>query len=305
MTMILVAVIVFLAAFLQTLSGFGFALIVMPLITIVLGLRTAAPLVALAGLTLYTINLIRYRQAVNIREVLRLGAASALGIPVGIWALVNVDESVVRSLLGLILIAYAVYALARPVMPRLRSHRWVYPAGFVAGCLGGAYNTPGPPVIVYGSLRQWPKDEFRAVLQAFFLFNAVLIVTSHYLAHHLTTTVLTFYLHAVPTLVLGVLAGSRVDRRVNKGRFRTLVTVMILILGMSLVFGGCNTTTLLHGHGLPVHGEPLLRRAGPGADRHGVLCRPDLVVVGERSQGPRSGRPGHAHSTDGVDHAQD
>ena len=235
MTTVLIATIVFLAAFVQTLSGFGFALIVMPLITIVIGLRTAAPLVALAGLTLYTINLIRYRQAVNVKEVLRLGAASALGIPVGIWALTNVNESIIKPLLGLILIAYAVYALVRPAVPRLHSHHWVYPAGFVAGCLGGAYNTPGPPVIVYGSLRQWPKDEFRAILQSLFLLNAVLIVTSHYVAHHLTATVLTFYLHATPALLLGILAGSHVDSRLNKDRFRTIVTFMILILGLSLV----------------------------------------------------------------------
>jgi uncharacterized membrane protein YfcA len=235
MTTVLVATIVFLAAFVQTLSGFGFALIVMPLISIVIGLRTAAPLVALAGLTLYTINLIRYRQAVNVKEVLRLGAASALGIPVGIWALANVNESIIKPLLGLILIAYAVYALVRPAAPRLRSHHWVYPAGFIAGCLGGAYNTPGPPVIVYGSLRQWPKEEFRAVLQSLFFLNAMLIVASHYIAHHLTATVLTFYLHAVPALLLGILAGSHVDRRLNKDRFRTIVAWMILILGLSLV----------------------------------------------------------------------
>lgn len=65
MTLILIAAVVFLAAFLQTLSGFGFALMVMPLITIAIGLRTAAPLVALTGLTLYAVNLARYWQAVN------------------------------------------------------------------------------------------------------------------------------------------------------------------------------------------------------------------------------------------------
>lgn len=241
MTLILIAAVVFLAAFLQTLSGFGFALMVMPLITIAIGLRTAAPLVALTGLTLYAVNLARYWQAVNVREVLHLGTASALGIPVGIWALVHVDEHLVKALLGLVLIAYAVYGLARPAMPHLSFGRWVYPAGFAAGCLGGAYNTPGPPVIVYGSLRQWPKEEFRAVLQAFFLFNATLVVTSHYLAHHLTPAVLTSYLYAVPMLVLGVWAGSRVDRRVDRERFRAIVTAMVLILGISLVFGSHNT----------------------------------------------------------------
>ena len=236
-TLLIIVLIVFFAAFVQTLSGFGFALIVMPLVALVIGLRMAAPLVALAGLTLYTVNLVRYRHAVNVRQVLRLGSASVLGVPVGLWMLANVDESIVRPLLGLILIAYAVYKLSSPAALPLRSTRWAYPAGFVAGCLGGACNTPGPPLIVYGSLCQWPKEEFRAVLQALFFFNAVLTVSSHHIAHHLTTTVLTFYSCAAPALLLGVLVGSCVDDKLNRDRFRTTVTVMILLLGLSLVLG--------------------------------------------------------------------
>ena len=237
MTALLIAAVVFFAAFAQTLSGFGFALMVMPIVTIWVGLRTAAPLVALMALTSYTVNLIRYRRAVDIREVLRLGAASAFGIPVGLWALANVDESIIKPLLGLVLIAYTAYRLIRPGGSRLCSSRWVYPAGFVAGCLGGAYNTPGPPLIVYGSLRQWSRQKFRAILQTFFFFNGVLVVASHYVAHHLTPTVLMFYAYAAPALLLGILIGSRIDSKLNHDRFRTLVTVMIFLLGLSMIIG--------------------------------------------------------------------
>jgi uncharacterized membrane protein YfcA len=237
MTTALIFAIVFLAALLQSLSGFGFALIIMPLITLMLGLQIAAPLVALAGLAVYSINLIRYRRAIDFREVLRLAAASALGVPVGIWVLVQGNELLVKRVLGLILITYAIYVLVRPTVPRLVARGWAYPAGFLAGCLGGAYNTPGPPVIVYCSLRQWPRDEFRAVLQALFLVNALLVVASHLVAHHVTGEVLTFYLYALPALALGILAGARVDDKLNHDHFRTLVTAMILVMGVALALG--------------------------------------------------------------------
>jgi uncharacterized protein len=71
MTTLLIVAIVFVAAILQSLSGFGFAVLVMPLITLVLDLHTAAPLVALAGLTAYAINLVRFRRAISLGEVLR------------------------------------------------------------------------------------------------------------------------------------------------------------------------------------------------------------------------------------------
>ena len=231
----LIAVLVFVAALLQTLSGFGFAAMIMPVLTWALGLHTAAPLVALVALTVYAVNLLRFRQSINAREVVRLAVASALGVPLGIGALVYVDESVIKTLLGLSLAGYALYALLRPTTQRACAAWWVYPAGFLAGCLGGAYNTPGPPVIVYGSLRRWPKDEFRAVLQALFLINAILVVASHTVARHYNAEVLDLYLWAAPALLLGIGVAARLDSRVHHERFRFLVTIMILLLGLSLV----------------------------------------------------------------------
>lgn len=237
MTPFLIAIVVFVAAFLQSLSGFGFAVIIMPLITLMVGLQTAAPLVATIALTVYTINVIRFRHAINRDEVLRLAAASAFGVPVGIWVLANVNETVVKAVLGLLLVTFALYGLLRPTANWALSRQWVYPTGFVAGCLGGAYNTPGPPAIVYGSLRQWPRDEFRAAMQTLFLVNAMLVVTSHFLTHNLTVEVLSLYLYAVPALALGILLAARMDSKVDRRRFRTLVNVMVLLLGALLILG--------------------------------------------------------------------
>jgi len=232
---LMVSSIVLIAAFIQTLSGFGFALMVMPLLTLLLGLRRAAPLVSMAGLTLYTVNLIRHRHALDYGEVLRLVIASIPGIFLGLWALSHIQETVVTAALGAVLIVYAVYELEKPESLLLHSNSWAYPAGFIAGCLGGAYNTPGPPLVAYGAMRDWSKDEFRGILQAVFLINASLVVASHYLAHHITAQVTEWYLAAVPALLLGVFLGARVDRYLDRTHFRKLVTVMILILGVSLL----------------------------------------------------------------------
>ena len=237
MTTAWIVAIVFVAAVLQSLTGFGFALVVMPLATMVMDLKTAAPLIALAGLTAYTVNLIRFHRAVDVGEVARLGAASTIGIAVGIWAAVRVDEAVINRAMGAMLIAYGAYALLRPAMSRRLPVRWAYPAGFLAGCLGGAYNTPGPPVVVYGSLRQWPKEEYRAILQTLFFINGVLIVSSHLAAGHMSPPIWALYAWAAPALLLGLWTGARLDRYVDQKRFRTLVTAMILALGASLLLG--------------------------------------------------------------------
>jgi uncharacterized membrane protein YfcA len=237
MTIVLIITIVFGAALIQSLSGFGFAVIIMPLISLMVGLQVAAPMVALTALTVYSINVARYRRAIDYKELLRLGVAAVLGVPLGIWVLTSMDESVVMRILGLMLVTYAIFALVRPTTKWVLSRHWAYPAGLLAGCLTGAYNVPGPPVIVYGSLRQWPRDEFRALLQAIFFIGGVLVVGSHLVAQRVTADVLRLYLFALPALGLGILVGSRVDRYVDRDRFRTIVTVMVLVLGLALLFG--------------------------------------------------------------------
>ncbi|MBI5030406.1 MAG: sulfite exporter TauE/SafE family protein [Chloroflexi bacterium] len=228
----------FFAAFGQAIAGFGFGLVVMPLTTMIFGTKISAPLVALAGLTLYTINLLRYHQSINWREVIRLGSIAALGVPIGIWGLVNLDESIIKFVLGCILIGYAILNLIRPATSFVPSSRWGYLFGFATGCLGGAYNIPGPPLIIYGTLRQWERNEFRAVLQTLFFLTGLLTVFSHYFTHHLTSDILTLYAFTAPALILGIVIGSIIDRRINHTVFRWIILALIFILGLTLIFGG-------------------------------------------------------------------
>ncbi len=226
---------VLLAAALQTMSGFGFALAVMPLMTLALGLRVAAPLVALISFSLYVINVARYRAHICWEEVVRLGLAAAVAAPLGVWALSAVPEAVVKGLLGGVMVAYALYNLWRPNISWRVPAWWGYPAGFLAGGLGGAYNTPGPPVILYGRMRGWSRDQFRSVLQAFFLVNGAIVIASHYVARHFNRMIVGAYGIFLPALILGVWLGARVDRRLDARAFHVLVNLLILSLGVSLV----------------------------------------------------------------------
>lgn len=262
MTTILFAIIVLFAALLQTISGFGFALLAMPLATLafsvaapgVMGVRIAAPLVAMTGFTLYAVNLLRYRQALQWHAVTRLALAAACGIPLGIWMVATVNETVVKLILAAVLILYALHSLLRPLRPLLTlaptslaqtaggaggafvlAGAGVYLAGFLAGLLGGAYNTPGPPVIIYGTMQGWPRNEFRSILQALFLFSSALVIVSHLVAGHLTATVWTHYLIGLPAILLGVGLGAQVDRRLDHDRFRQVLNVMILLTGLVLI----------------------------------------------------------------------
>jgi uncharacterized membrane protein YfcA len=237
MEWLLVFLIVFFAIFTQSLTGFGLALISMPLLTALLGVQTAAPLVAVFGLLAEVILLLYFREAVNVRVIWRLIVASIVGVPVGVVVIGRLDEAVVLTALGVIVAGYALYALLKLRLPDVQGAAWAYGTGFVAGILGGAYNTAGPPVIVYGNCRRWPPDEFKGNLQGFFLFTGVVILVSHVLAGNYNAEVLRYSLLTLPAVAAGLVAGLALSKRISAGAFRTLVLWLLLALGVWLIVG--------------------------------------------------------------------
>ncbi len=232
----LLVFIVFLAAFQQSMSGFGFALVAMPLMVQLLGIHVAAPLIAGLGLILTCINTVRWHKALDLGEIRRLGIWMLLGIPVGILGVAYLDESLLKTGLGMLLVGYALFALFRPEKLPIVSRRWAYLAGLLAGILGGAYNTPGPPLILYGHLRRWPHDRFRAVLQSVFAFSAALVVVGHLFARHFTPEVVSWLWPTSIAVLAGVGLGAVADHYLSPQQVRTWITVVTLVLGGTLFF---------------------------------------------------------------------
>jgi len=227
--------IVFLATAVHASVGFGTALVAMPLLTLVIGLPTATPLVALLMLTNISVLLSTTHQHVELRAAWQLVLSAALGIPLGLYLVQLAPERGLKALLGAIVIAFSAYNLARPKLPELRSEAWVLPFGLAAGVLGGAYNTNGPPVVIYGALRQWPPERFRATLQGFFLPAAVLICAGHALAGLWSKRVFTLYALALPALAFGLLAGKWLGNRIPAERFGRLLYWLLIPLGTLLL----------------------------------------------------------------------
>ena len=226
---------IFLAIFTQSLTGFGTGLVSMALLPALVGIRAAAPLVALTAGTLELTLVIRYRNTLNVQSVWRLLIAASGGIPLGIVLLRNLDERIGLTLLGIVLVGYPLYALFSPQLPKLEGRPWPYVFGFVAGLLGGAYNTSGPPIIIYGDSRGWAPTEFKANLQGFFLLNDVLVIVSHALSGNLTSLVWQNYLMTLPGLALGMFAGLALSRSINPATFRKTVLLLLFVLGLRMI----------------------------------------------------------------------
>ena len=234
---LIVVAVTFFAAFTQAVTGSGLALIAMPVLVAVLDPVAAAALVALMALTTQLVMLTRYRRAMRIGRLWRLMIGSLIGIPLGVWALSALDERVILTVMGVLLVGYALYGLLNFQLPVITNLRLGYGFGIISGVLHGAYNTGGPPLVIYGMCCCWDPNEFKGNLQALLMVNSASVILVHLLAGHFSGAVLQNYAYAAPTIVVGALAGFVLDRYLNEAVFKKLVLALLLVIGVKMLLG--------------------------------------------------------------------
>jgi uncharacterized membrane protein YfcA len=179
--------------------------------------------------------LIRYREALRVGAIWRVLAASLVGAPLGVYFLSRVDENIALLILGIIIAGYAIYALFGFRLPELTHPLWAWITGLVSGMLGGAYNTSGPAVVIYGNCRRWSAAEFKSNLSGFFVINSAMVTASHLFSGHYTADVTRIFLFAIPAMIAGFLAGQVLDRWISPQLFRSMVLILLIILGVRLI----------------------------------------------------------------------
>lgn len=234
-TLLLITTIFFIAAFTRANTGFGDALVAMPLLSLVVGVRTAAPLFALVSLVYTAVFLHQTWANIHFRAAGRLILAAACGIPLGLWLVNIAPERLILGLLGLLLILFGLYNLFTPNLPTLRHPQIIYLFGFISGILGGAYNTNGPPIVMYGILSRWSPDEFRATLQAYFLPIGLLTAIGHAAAGMWSLALFQLAAIAIPASLLGLYVGDKLQQLIPPPLFGRLVYLFLVAIGLFLL----------------------------------------------------------------------
>ena len=227
----LVLLIIFLSALIQSAFGFGNALISMPLLVLILSVKTAAPLVALIGIVIAVVMLLREWRELDFKAAIYLILSTLVGIPLGLFFLKSSPEYIIKIILGLVLIGFGLYNLFGLRLPTLKKGYLVFPFGFLAGILGGAYNTSGPPIVIYGVMRGWSKERFRATLQGYFLISSALVVVGHGISGLWTGLVLIYFLGSVPVVILAVLLGNWMVHKISGEHFNKVINLFLVVAG--------------------------------------------------------------------------
>jgi uncharacterized membrane protein YfcA len=159
-----------------------------------------------------------------------------VGIPLGVLALRMVPEGPLLTGLGVLLVLFGLFRLFGPALPGLVGRGWSVGLGLASGALGGAYNTHGPPLVLFGSLRRWSAPVLRASAQGYSVVVLPLVLAAHALGGLWTREVWTHFLYALPAVLLAVPLGGLLNRRLDNARFDRVLDGIIVLLGTVLIF---------------------------------------------------------------------
>jgi uncharacterized protein len=242
--MAIVIAIMFMYTFVGICAGFGGALTTMPLVTLLLPLKMAAPMSVIVGTATALYATWLSRKETNWKSALILILFSFAGIPVGIYALSYLPDHIMKIGLGAFLILYSFYSLFIPRLP-IYDKNWIaMPIGAIAGALGSAFSTNGPPVVIYGMLRNLAPAAFRGTLNAFFTANNIAIIGGLTTSGILTISTIKLVLLCVPTMILGSLVGQYVHKRISVKIFRVMVFLLLIASGAMLIKGATGISAL-------------------------------------------------------------
>nr|WP_318384438.1 sulfite exporter TauE/SafE family protein [uncultured Enterobacter sp.] len=243
-TILIVVAVMFLYTFVGICAGFGGGLTAMPLITMVLPLKMASPMSVIVGTGTAIYATWLSRKETDWKSAAVLIAFSLLGIPVGLYALSYLPDHIMKIGLGGFIILYSFYSLFIPRLP-VYDKRWIAaPMGAVAGALGAAFSTNGPPVVMYGMLRNLGPAAFRGTLNAFFTANNIAIIGGLATSGILTVSTFKLVILCIPTMILGSLVGQYVHKRISVKIFRMVVFLLLIASGAMLIKGATGISAL-------------------------------------------------------------
>ena len=218
------------------LTGFGAALVTIPLATHLESLPFALALFALMDLAnALRIGLESPRNAVR-AEWTRLVPMIVVGTVTGVTLLVNLPRTMAMLALGAFVLSFALYSLVRPEPRSVIRRGWAWVAGFAGGITSTLFGAGGPPYAIYLSQRGLTKEQFRATL-GFATLTSISLRVAAFLVTGLLLDPRVWFaaLFVLPAAWLGLSAARHLFVRVSRAGLMRAVALMLLASGGSLI----------------------------------------------------------------------
>ena len=233
-----ICAVLFISGFTQGLTGFGFAVIGTPLLSLALPVQIAVPVSVLCGGMIAAPIVVTLRRHILWKPLLVLLLGAAPGIWLGARLLSAVPAEWIIGAMGAILTALGIFQLCNGRVPA--AWRGLIPGaicGFLSGAIGASTAAPGPPVIAYTSVQPWDVRETKSVMNVLFLLMSITLVPIYGTHDLLTRNVALTCAWGAPAALAGLAAGLWLSHilRNRVPLMRRIIYAAVLLLGLSML----------------------------------------------------------------------
>lgn len=220
-----------LAGAVSGLTGFGLALISVPLLLFVYDPKTV---VALTAVLSVFINLAvvwdSWREAER-RVVFALLPPAFVGLILGAEVLRVVDPAYIRLGVGVVVVFSALLLLRDVRIPGADTRWGTLVAGSASGALSTSTGLAGPPVVLLFASRDLPKHAFRGSSALYFLVMSVAGIVVLVFRGIMEGSHVPLALALVPAAFLGKVAGTALLKKISERAFRTFTLGIVILTG--------------------------------------------------------------------------
>ncbi|MGE0059492.1 MAG: sulfite exporter TauE/SafE family protein [Dehalococcoidia bacterium] len=230
--------VIFLAGAAQSMTGFGFGLVAVPLMTLFLAPSAAIPIIVITGLFVNLMILWQGKRQIRLGGMSSLAVAGLAGVPVGVWLLASMEASTLRIYIGVLMLA-AGLVFASGLRVRVANERLAaVPVGLASGVMGGSVSMPAPPIILFFANQKMAPADFRANLVLVVTLQLLVSLPVYYANDLLPQRAFVWSAAILPALLVGTVIGSRLIGVVSERGFRRLTLATVIAAGVISLLTG-------------------------------------------------------------------
>ena len=176
------------------------------------------------------------RKDIIIRDVIGICLIALPFVPVGTYFLQQLDKIVIVRSVGILIILVTVLSIMSKDHKRLfNAAGFKWPAGIFGGLLGGAFNMPGPPLILFAYYGPWKLRNAIANLQFMFVVLGVMVLFSFIYSGIINMRIAFSGAVIWPVVILFTLLGTYMGKRISDARLRRVITIFLLGIGVAML----------------------------------------------------------------------
>lgn len=230
-----VTVIICIAAVLQSISGFGFSLLAMPLLSIFVDIQDAVVIATSCGIFTNAVHLRKDFPLVE-RSIARRVSLSALtGMPLGVVVLSVFSATQMRAIIGAVIVVL-VFLMMRNFPLKTENTKVDIVLGALSGLLATSVSTNGPPLVFLLQSKQLDPWRLRATLAYVFTISGCASFIILMIAGKGSIEAFQYAMLSLPAMYLGTVVGRKARHRVTQEGFQRLMYVLLLATAVSTTF---------------------------------------------------------------------